>query len=82
MQIGDLLVWQDKRWLALVQDRVAKLTTLLSEDGTRVGAPTLLDRRRDKPCAILCNPARDWPCIMHKAKKRYGKLLAVQRTLL
>jgi len=80
MKVGDLVEWQERRWLAVVQDRQARLTTLLGEDGTRVGVPSRLDQGVNRVCRVIDNPSENWPTILHKTKRRLGKLLAVQRS--
>ncbi len=81
MQLGDLLEWEGRRWLAIMLDRPTRTMTLLSESGTRIGVAMNLEQRRASGCVVVANPAKEWPCILHKQKKRLGKLVAIQRAL-
>lgn len=79
MQVGDLLEWKGKRWLAVLSDRQTRMMTLLSEDGTRITVHVKLDKS-NHGCVRICNPSKDWPVIMHKQRVRLGKLVSVQRS--
>lgn len=68
MEVGDLILWQDKTWLVRKIDEA--VSTSFVEDIS--GSSAVLDQDGDTIglCTVICSPARDWFSVMLPVKSR------------
>jgi len=72
MELGDLVQYQDKRWLVTSYDRVARLMTLYSLDGSKIELPREFDRTHTAELGVVANPPKQWPMLTAPFKSGAG----------
>lgn len=78
MKAGDLIEWENARWLVHKVERATKSVIIISSLGQRDFIPQDLDETEPANCKIVCNPATDWPFVTLNPSHKFGKLLTVK----
>lgn len=75
MNIGDLVLYLDKRSLVRSADKMTRTVILLHQDGSKVEIPDDWDHIHADICQVLGNPGRQWKVLSVKIKPGAGPFL-------
>lgn len=75
MRIGDLIEWEKKRWIVRALERSTRTVIISDSDARSEVIPDDLDKRKPEECALIANPADDWPLVAVVMKPKFGRLL-------
>lgn len=81
MQIGDIVLYSEKRWKVLSTSGAFRTCQLASFDGSKAEVPDDLDQRSDGPpqLKVLYNPAVSWPFTAIPLRAKAGPITSVFR---
>lgn len=68
MEIGDLVLYQDQRWMVVSFEREARLMTIVNLSGEKRELPREYDRTHKSQLQVIVNPSKDWPMLTAKVK--------------
>lgn len=76
MRVGDLVEWQNQRWLVRSTDREMRMARMVDVRDTVVDIP---DDLPVSECHVLDHPSETWPFITLAARPKMGRLDHLER---
>jgi hypothetical protein len=63
MEIGDLVQYQNQRWIVARLERLSRVFTLFSQSGEEDELPWGYDKTNPKELQVIANPGKQWPML-------------------
>jgi hypothetical protein len=68
MELGDLVQYQEQRWLVVRFERETRLMTLQNWVGSNVELPREFDQTNPEGLQVVANPMSKWPMLISQVK--------------
>ena len=68
MELADLVLYKDQRWVVVSLDRTCRLMALYNKLGDRVELPNDYDLTHATELQVICNPPKSWKLLPAKVR--------------
>jgi hypothetical protein len=72
MNIGDLVLYKERRHLVRSYDKVTRTVVIVAQDGSTCELPAELDVHQPHSVSVLANPGKQWKVLTSKVKLGAG----------